>query len=364
MNDMYFGFLKRFNKINKYYNYLIKQTRKSFYVGITNEWIIDNFYLLAELKMDIVRDRVEICKSIKDTKNLYYTLRQVAISNNYNIPFKVLVAELKKYQKDNKINLSYSKISAIKYLLEFIYIEKLYLLALDEEEKLLVKEKISKIIDTCNLDEVKLSTFTDNNFDVYNNKYYIYELSQQIKRLGNKSNYVFKEINELLESKNIGLKEIINDFHQEKISTNILISNVFGDLKRLLELSDEELFKNVSFTEKLLLMDKVYKSMTIESKVLYRRQITKLAKRKRCSEYELLEKLYGISLKEERHIGFYLFKEKNNILKTYIYLFVILILTLSISLFLSNYLDFCNLLFFIHLNAFFLGYILVFLYGF
>ena len=191
MNDMYFGFLKRFNKINKYYNYLIKQTRKSFYVGITNEWIIDNFYLLAELKTDIVRDRVEICKSIKDTKNLYYTLRQVAISNNYNIPFKVLVAELKKYQKDNKINLSYSKISAIKYLLEFIYIEKLYLLALDEEEKLLVKEKISKIIDTCNLDEVKLSTFTDNNFDVYNNKYYIYELSQQIKRLGNKSNYVF-----------------------------------------------------------------------------------------------------------------------------------------------------------------------------
>lgn len=337
MNDMYFGFLKRFNKINKYYNYLIKQTRKNFYVGITNEWIIDNFYLLAELKTDIVRDRVEICKSIKDTKNLYYTLRQVAISNNYNIPFKVLVAELKKYQKDNKINLSYSKISAIKYLLEFIYIEKLYLLALDEEEKLLVKEKISKIIDTCNLDEVKLSTFTDNNFDVYNNKYYIYELSQQIKRLGNKSNYVFKEINELLESKNIGLKEIINDFHQEKISTNILISNVFGDLKRLLELSDEELFKNVSFTEKLLLMDKVYKSMTIESKVLYRRQITKLAKRKRCSEYELLEKLYGISLKEERHIGFYLFKEKNNILKTYIYLFVILILTLSISLFLSNY---------------------------
>ena len=166
------------------------------------------------------------------------------------------------------------------------------------------------------MDEVKLSTFTDNNFDVYNNKYYIYELSQQIKRLGNKSNYVFKEINELLESKNIGLKEIINDFHQEKISTNILISNVFGDLKRLLELSDEELFKNVSFTEKLLLMDKVYKSMTIESKVLYRRQITKLAKRKRCSEYELLEKLYGISLKEERHIGFYLFKEKNNILKT------------------------------------------------
>ena len=125
MNDMYFGFLKRFNKINKYYNYLIKQTRKSFYVGITNEWIIDNFYLLAELKTDIVRDRVEICKSIKDTKNLYYTLRQVAISNNYNIPFKVLVAELKKYQKDNKINLSYSKISAIKYLLEFIYIEKL-----------------------------------------------------------------------------------------------------------------------------------------------------------------------------------------------------------------------------------------------
>ena len=337
MNDTYFKFLKRFSKINKYYNYLINQTRKSFYVGITNEWIIDNFYLLAELKNDIVRDRVEICKSIKNAKKLYYMLRQLAISSNYNISFKILVTALKKYQKDNKINLSYREISATKYLLEFIYVEKLYLLVLEEKEKLLIKEKISKIIDTCNLTEVKLSDFVDNNFDVYNNKYYIYELSQQIKRLGSKSNYIFKEINELLESKNIGLKEVINDFHQEKILANILVSNLFGDLKKLLEFSDEKLFESVSSTEKLLLMDQVYKNMTIESKWLYRGKITELARKKHCSEYELLEKLYSVSLKEEKHVGFYLFKAKRQRLKVYMYLFVVLALTLILSLFLSNY---------------------------
>ena len=30
-------------KINKYYNYLIEKTKQATYVGINNEWIIDNF---------------------------------------------------------------------------------------------------------------------------------------------------------------------------------------------------------------------------------------------------------------------------------------------------------------------------------
>lgn len=337
MNDTYFNFFTNFKKINKYYNYLIEKTKQATYVGINNEWIIDNFYLLVEHKTNIVHNKKEIRKLIKNTKSLYYCLRQIAVANNYNISFKTLVSELKKYQRNENYDFSYREILAIKYLLIFIYTEKLYLLSEDEKDKLLIKNKVSKIINSCDKNEVTLNEFIDDKFNITENQYYIYEVNSQIKKLGNRSNFIFKEINELLEAKNISLKEIINDFFQERIDNNILISNIFGDLKLLFELNEEELFKNISATEKLLLMDKVYKNMTVDTKMVYREQIVRLAKGKRCSELELLGKLYSISLKEERHIGFYLFKNKNYKLRTILYLVFMCLGTFIISFFLSKY---------------------------
>ena len=227
MNDTYFNFFTNFKKINKYYNYLIKKTKQSTYVGINNEWIIDNFYLLVEHKTNIVHNKKEIRKLIKNKQNIYYCLRQIAIANNYNISFKMLVSELKKYQRNENYNFSYREILVIKYLLIFIYTEKLYLLSKDEKDKLLIKNKVSKIITSCDKEKVTLNDFLDEKFNINDNQYYIYEVNSQIKKLGNRSNCIFKDINELLEAKNISLKEIINDFFQERIDNNILISNIF-----------------------------------------------------------------------------------------------------------------------------------------
>ena len=50
-------FLNNFEDINEYYNFLVDRTKKMEYVGITNEWLIDNFYLLVEHKMAIVENK-------------------------------------------------------------------------------------------------------------------------------------------------------------------------------------------------------------------------------------------------------------------------------------------------------------------
>lgn len=48
MNKIIKKFLNNFENINEYYNFLVDRTKKKEYVGITNEWLIDNFYLLVE----------------------------------------------------------------------------------------------------------------------------------------------------------------------------------------------------------------------------------------------------------------------------------------------------------------------------
>ena len=162
-------------------------------------------------------------------------------------------------------------------------------------------------------------------------------MNQQLNKLGDKSNSIFKEINEILKSKDISLKEIINEYYQEKVDNNILISNIFGDLKSLFDLSDELLFKNISFTEKLFLEDKIYKKMTVESKNLYREKIISLAKRKRRSEYDLLKDLSKKSTEEDKHIGFYLFKNKNYSFRSIIYILIVFILTILLTFLISKY---------------------------
>ena len=42
-------FLSDYTNISEYYSYLINKTKQPEYVGITNEWIIDNYYLIIEL---------------------------------------------------------------------------------------------------------------------------------------------------------------------------------------------------------------------------------------------------------------------------------------------------------------------------
>ena len=97
-------FLNNFEDINEYYNFLVERTKRMEYVGITNEWLIDNFYLLVEHKMGICENKKEIHKHRKLYDNLYFSLKDIVSKYNYNISFKLLVSELKKYQKETKKN--------------------------------------------------------------------------------------------------------------------------------------------------------------------------------------------------------------------------------------------------------------------
>ena len=83
-----------------------------------------------------------------------------------------------------------------------------------------------------------------------------------------------------LKSNNVSLKELMNEEYQKKLDNNILISNIFNDFKDFFDFSLNDLYDKVSKSEILLLSDPIYKNMTVESKVAYRKQLVALAKKK------------------------------------------------------------------------------------
>ena len=197
--------------------------------------------------------------------------------------------------------------------------------------------EVAKIIESREEKEIELSNFLEDDFSIQEDSNYIFEINNQLKEIGGKSNRLFKELNELLEEKQISLKEIINNEYQKSIDNDILISNIFGDLKEFFEFTEEDLFKKVSKTEKLLLEDEVYSKMTVESKRLYRNQLLKLSKAHHKDELTYLEELIANANGNEYHIGFQLFPKKNISLRVVLYILTILVATFGISFFISKY---------------------------
>ena len=192
-------FLTDFEDINDYYMFLVDKTKRREYVGITNEWLIDNFYLLVEHKTNIVHDKKYIIRDLKKYNRIFYCLKEIVIRNNYNISFKILVSELKEYQKRTKITFSYPELVCVKNILLFLYTKRLSDLCKEEYHNLLNKERVSKIIQSREEKEIELSNFLDEDFSIREEANYIFEINNQLKEIGAKSNRLFKELNELLE---------------------------------------------------------------------------------------------------------------------------------------------------------------------
>ena len=328
-------FFENFDAITDYYNFLIAKTKNLEYVGITNEWLIDNYYLLVEHKNNIVREKKQLAKQVKHSLYMNNAIKKIISKNNYNIDFHKLVKELNSYQHENHYFFSYKEITFIPILLLFNYVERLRELCEDEKSKLVTKDFISEAVEKVDNKEIAIEDFITTDFDFSENFDYIYELNNQLKELGTRSNKAFKELNKILEAHQISLKEVLNEAYQSRIDNNILISNLFNDLKEFFELTSEELFENISLAEKRLMRDEIYDHMTVETKNMYRNRIVKLAKKAKLSEYEYISGLIKEGERNEKHIGFYLFEQKNYMGRVWLYILFVVIVSVIITYFLA-----------------------------
>ena len=322
-------YLKSFKSITNYYYFLVDKTKNHEYVEITNEWLIDNYYLLVEHNNSVKNIVKKLSRDNRVVNKMYTIVKNIVNKKNYAISFPYLVEEMKRYQRETKKTFTYKELEYILPILTIIYTEKLNELCHDEYIKLVDKEDVEKIVrEKSNL---TLDSFIGPNFDLKNNFHYIFEINNQLSKIDN-NNYIFKELNEYLKDNQVILKDIINEEFQNKIKNNVLVSNIFTDLANFMEISIEEIFEKISKTEKKLLQDPTYKLMTLETKRLYRKQLVKAAKKHHLNEYDYLEKIFDIN----EHIGYKLFKKEKTTFRFSLYILSILVITALICFFLSK----------------------------
>ncbi len=334
--------------IFNYYKKVVKLTKANINVGSTNEWLIDNYYIIDSQKKSLMYYlKSKSFRKIKKRREIYNLIYSILENKNFQLNYKYLFDTLNKYQEETNHYFSYKEVEYIYNIVSLALINRLGDLCLSLDSKLTQKREIEVLIEEINTHKNKPNFNIENlikiDETIINKPYYIEELNYKLGELGISAEKLQIKMEEIFKENGIELNKIITAQQEEIINQNILIMNIFLSIKKSsknpINIESNDFYSNINFAEKLLLSEKTgyYKLMTDDSKYRYRQEIIKNSKNK--SEYEYVLKLINKANKENKHVGFYLFKNKTSHKKTYLYIASIVLTTFLLCLLVYRYTD-------------------------
>jgi cyclic beta-1,2-glucan synthetase len=347
MNRLISEFSERVHYISNYYRKLIKITSEKQNVGSINEWIVDNYYVIKEQEKYIKNECND--KKIrkideKRKKQIYNLIYEYLEKNDFRVDMPHLFKKLNDYQITTDDYFSYYEINLISTSIRMVLILQLDTLSRKLNNKLDEKEEVNKIFNIINSRIINNKTVDFEKYikisnNIIDEAYYIEELNYRLKEMGKYTENFFIKLNKLLLKNKVTLKDVIKESQDDMTRDNLLMINVFNSLKSVSRYKIEYLYKNISFAEKTLVSENanIYDQMYDNNKDNYRDIIIKLARREGINEYQYALDLVQKANVDNKHIGWYLFKQKNNNSRAKRYAFVIVSLTICLSLLIATY---------------------------
>ena len=275
------------NEVTQYYLLLVEETKSHRLVGSTNEWVLDNYYMISEQEKLLKEELkgVEHGKwSVERSRlTMLWRLLEGFVSKSHFLVDKTLLYRyLTHVQQQQKDYLSYCEVVALLPLLKTIL--------------------ISRLATLCG------------------------ELRQD-------GDYRYSPTD----------KQLLDGEKMDRAADrNLTMMNIFNSLKRVTKLPQAELIDAVSFSERMLKGEKagMYDRMQDRTKEDYRAQVVRLVRSgkwkekggKRMSEYELVKELVARADEAGEHVGWQLFPPKRWNSRAHAYVCIVVLAALALSL--------------------------------
>ena len=255
MKSTYKVFKESLKTITDYYLLLVEETKSQRLVGSTNEWILDNYYMISEqekvLRIDLRSKEFRKLEGPR-MKHLKHLLKDFLVHCHYQIDKEMLFHFLMKEQERYKDYLSYPEVCALLPLMKVILLKDLAMLCQQLQES----------------------------------QAYHYSPTDRSMADMDKLNEAARE--------------------------NLMMMNLFNSLKKMTKLPMSELIDGVSCSEQMLKNEKagMYDQMYDRTKDDYRAMITRLCKKNKMKEHDLVEGLVRKADEKNEHVGWQLFPPK------------------------------------------------------
>ena len=281
MKSTYSVFKDSVKTITEYYMLLVEETKSQRLVGSTNEWVLDNYYMISEqekvLKVDLLSKSFRKLEGER-MKQLEGILHEFLSRSHYQIDKNMFFHYLKQVQEERKDYFSYPEVCAQLPLMKCILLK---------------------------------------------------ELADLCRQLADSHAYHYSPTDKALAD-----MEKLNEAARQ----NLTMMNLFNSLKKMTKLPVSELIDTVSYSEQLLKNEKadMYDQMYDRTKDDYRAKITRLAKRKtengkRKTEYELVKELVAKADEKGEHVGWQLFPPKKWNARAHWYVWIVVLASLGLA---------------------------------
>ena len=286
MGQYYKGFKKNVKEITDYYMLLVEETRSQRLVGSTNEWVLDNYYMISEQEK-VLREEL---KGVESGKWKVLPQRLTMLTElvegylkrcHYQMDKATMFRYITQVQQRRKDYFCYQEVTALLPVVKYVLINRLATL--------------------CN--ELKA-----------------------------KGAYHY-----LPTDKNHTDKAHLEDSARD----NLQMMNIFNSLKKMTKLPMAELIDAVSYTEKALKGEKagMYDQMQDKTKEDYRAQVVRFQRSgkwktesgKPMSEYEMVKKMVADADAERKHVGWLLFPPKHWNRRAHTYICVTVTASLALA---------------------------------
>ena len=276
MKSTYKIFKESIKTITDYYLLLVDETKRQRLVGSTNEWILDNYYMISEqekvLKIDLQSKSFRKLEGER-MQHLENLLREYLSRCHYQVDKGMFFNFLCQEQEEKQDYFSYPEVCAILPLMKHILLKELADLCIQLESE----------------------------------KAYHYSLTD----------------------KSMADVEKLNEAARQ----NLMMMNLFNSLRKMTKLPVSELIDTVSWSEKMLKEEKadMYDQMYDRTKDDYRAMIVRLCKKRKMKEHDLVKELVEKADKKGEHVGWQLFPPKNWKLRSYLYIGIVSLFTIGLS---------------------------------
>ena len=276
MKSTYKTFKASIKTITDYYLLLVEETKSQRLVGSTNEWVLDNYYMISEqeklLKVDLLSKDFRKLEG-QPIKRLEQVLRGFLTHFHYQIDKEVFFNYLKQKQEEEKYYFSYSEVCSLIPLMKCIILKEL--------------------ANLCS--ELKAS-----------NAYHYSPTDRSLADM-----------------------EKLNEAAQR----NLMMMNLFNSMKKMTRMPVSELIDSVSFSEQALKAEKagMYDQMYDRTKDDYRGKIVRLAKKRKMNEYDLVKEIVAKADAKGEHVGWQLFPPKKWSSRAHWYVAIVSIFSIALA---------------------------------
>ena len=305
MKSTYTTFKQSIRQITHYYMLLVEETKSHRLVGSTNEWVLDNYYMISEqekvLKEELRGVEHGKWKVTADRRQVIWDLLEGFLRKcHYQVNKTLIFRYLTQVQQRQKDYLGYQEVTALLPLMKTILIDELATLCRELESS----------------GAYRYSPTDNTRFDA----------------------------------------ESINSAAQQ----NLKMMNIFNSLKKLTKLPIAELIDAVSFSERMLKGEKagMYDQMQDKTKEDYRAMVVRLARKAekpkgrkaerpkndfnsqpstfnpstKSTEHELVKELVARADAKDEHVGWQLFPPKRWKARAKSYIWIVTLMSLALAM--------------------------------